>query len=136
MGQDASPQAQNGLKTVFKHPKWFRNTFGKKCFATGTLVDPLLTSTVRGPDYPFAPPSDHSYGGLGVSLGDSAGSKPQKAGCSGLIRCPRNRVLSHVAQDTVGSWFWALLTQTTCNLGHFWSKMGHKGAFTTVIMDR
>ena len=91
-------------------------------FATGTLVDPsLLAPTVCGPRYPLAPPSDHWYGGLGISLGDSEACKPQKVGGCGWNRCPRNSVLSHIAQDTTCSWFWACLTQTACNRGHFWA---------------
>ena len=67
-------------------------------FAPGTLVDPPLAPAVRWPGCPPAPPSDHWYGGLGVSLGDSATWKPPKVGGCGWTRCPRNRILSHVAQ--------------------------------------
>ena len=74
-------------------------------FAPGTLVDPPLAPAVRGPGCPPAPPSDHWYGGLGVSLGDSEAWKPQKVGGCGWTRCPRNRILSHVAQDTARAWF-------------------------------
>ena len=74
-------------------------------FAPGTLVDPLLAPAVRGPGCPPAPPSDHWYGGLGVRLGDSEGWKPQKVGGCGWTRCPRNRILSHMAQDTARAWF-------------------------------
>ena len=49
-------------------------------FAPGTLVDPLWAPTVRGPGCPPAPPSDHWYGGLGVSLAESEAWKPQKVG--------------------------------------------------------
>ena len=73
---------------------------------------------------PLAPPSDHWYGGLSVSLGDSEAWKPQKVGGCGWTRCPRNSVLSHVAQDTARSWFWARLTRTVhiqAILGHFWA---------------
>ena len=52
-------------------------------FAPGTLVDPPLAPTARWPGCPSAPPSDHWYGGLGVSLGDSEGWKPKKAGGCG-----------------------------------------------------
>ena len=68
-------------------------------------MDPPLAPAVRWPSCPRAPASDHSYGGLGVSLGDSAAWKPQKVGGCGWTRCPRNRILSHVAQDTVRAWF-------------------------------
>ena len=44
-------------------------------FTPGTLVDPLLAPTVRGPDCPPAPASDQWYGGLGGSLGDSEACK-------------------------------------------------------------
>ena len=68
-------------------------------------MDPPLAPTVRGPGCPPAPPSDNWYGGLGVSLGDSEAWKPQKVGGCGWTRCPRNSVLSHVAQDTARAWF-------------------------------
>ena len=93
-------------------------------FAPGTTVDPPLAPTVRGPSCPPAAPSDHWYRGLGGSLGDSEAWKPQKAGGCGWTRCPRNSVLSHVAQDTARSWFRACLTQTAHTqaiFGHFWA---------------
>ena len=77
-------------------------------FAPGTLMDPPLAPTVRGPGCPPAAPSDHWYGGLGGSLGDSEAWKPQKVGGCGWTRCPRNSFLSHVAQDTIYSWFRAV----------------------------
>ena len=49
-------------------------------FAPGTLVDPPLAPTVRGPGCPPAAPSDHWYVGLGGSLGDFVAWKPQKVG--------------------------------------------------------
>ena len=45
-------------------------------FALGTLVDPPLAPTVRGLAGPLAAPSDHWYGGLRISLGDSEAWKP------------------------------------------------------------
>ena len=45
-------------------------------FALGTLVDPPLAPTVRVLAGPPAAPSDHWYGGLGVSLGESEAWKP------------------------------------------------------------
>ena len=55
------------------------SNFGKHLFfAPGTLVDPSLPPTVRGPGCPLALPSDQWHGGVGVSLGDSEGWKPQK----------------------------------------------------------
>ena len=82
-------------------------------FDPGTLVDPPVAPTVRGPGCPPAPPSGHWYGGLGGSLGDSEGWKPQKVGGCGWTRCPRNSDLSQVAQDTARSWFWPCWTQIT-----------------------
>ena len=74
-------------------------------FAPGTLMDPPLAPTVRGPCCPPAAPSDHLYGCLGGSLGNSEAWKPQKVGGCGWTRCPRNSVLSHVAQDTARALF-------------------------------
>ena len=107
-------------------------------FALVTLVDPPLAPTVRGPGCPPAAPSDHRYGGLGVSLGDSEGWKPQKVGGCRRTRCPRNLVLSHVAQDTARSWFrgvWCTLHRFWGFLAPFWAvsrtyrgARGQKGA--------
>ena len=67
-------------------------------------------------------PSGPRYGGLDVHLGNFEGWKPQKVGGCGWSRCPRNRILSHVAKDmaysrfvAVGIWsfwgpFWAVST--------------------------
>ena len=74
-------------------------------FALGTLVDPPLAPTVRGPGCPPAPPSDHWYGGQGGSSGDSEAWKPQKVGACGWTRRPRNSDLSHLTQDTPCAWF-------------------------------
>ena len=82
-------------------------------FDPGTLVDPPVAPTVRGPGCPPAPPSDHWFGGLGGLLGDPERWKPQKVGGCGWTRCPRNSDLSHVAQDTACSWFWPCWTQIT-----------------------
>ena len=115
-------------------------------FAPGTLVDPLLAPTVRGLCYPPAPPSDHWYGGLGGLLGNSKACKPQKVGGCGWTRCPRNWILSHVAQDTACSWFravgahgadfgafWRLFGPF---LGHIVELEGKKGLFDTVKSSR
>ena len=118
----------------------------KKIFAPGTLVDPPLAPTVRGPGCPPAVPSDHWYGCLGVRLGDSEGWKSQKVGGCGWNRCPRNSVLSHVAQDTARAWFrgvgahcadfgafWRLLGPF---LGHIVELKGTRGLFDTVKSSR
>ena len=100
--------------------------FGEKFFsAPGTLVDPPLAPTVRGLGYLPAPPSDHRYRGLGVSLGDFEAWKPQKVGGCGRTRCPYILDLSHVAEDAARAWFWPCLTQTVHILGHFWPFLGH-----------
>ena len=111
-------------------------------FALGTLVDPPLAPTVRGPCGPPAPSSDHWYGGLGGSLGDSEASKPQKVGGCGWTRCPRNRILSHVAQDTARAWFrgvgahgadfGAFRRLFGLFLGHIVELKGTRGLFDTV----
>ena len=111
-------------------------------FAPGTLVDPPLDLTVRGPGYPLTPPSDHPHGGLGGSLGDSEAWKPQKVGGCGWTTCPRNWILSHVAQDTARAWlrgvgahgadfgaFWRLFGPF---LGHIVELKGTRGLFDTV----
>ena len=92
-------------------------------FAPGTLVDPPLAPAVRGPGCPPAPPSDHWYGGLGVSLGDSEGWRPQKVGDCGWTRCPRNSDLSHVAQDTARAWFQGAGAHCA-DFGAFWRLFG------------
>ena len=87
----------------------------KKSFFSppGTPVDPPLAPAVRGLGCPPATPSEHWYGGLGVSLGHFEARKARKVGGCGWNRCPRNLVWSHVAQDTARSWFWGCLTQTS-----------------------
>ena len=92
-------------------------------FAPGTLVDPPLAPTVRGLAGPPATPSDHWYGGLGVSLGDSKAWKPPKVGVCGWTRCPRNSFLSHVAQDTARSWFRGVGAHCA-DFGAFWCLFG------------
>ena len=106
MAHNAPPRPQNGLKTLVLAPSGLGTTLKKMIFfAPGTLVDPPLAPTVRGLCYPPAAPSDHWYGGLGGSLGDSERWNPQKVGDCGWTRCPRNWILSHVAQDTAWSSF-------------------------------
>ena len=121
---------------------------GKKMifFAPGTLVDPPLAPAVRGPGCPPAPPSDHWFGGLGVRLGYSEAWKPQIVGGCGWTRCPRNRILSHVAEDTARAWFrgvgahcadfgafWRLFGPF---LGHIVELKGTRGLFDTMKSSR
>ena len=75
-------------------------------FAPGTLVDPPLAPTVRGPGCPPAPPSDHWYGGLGGSLGDSEAGKPQKVGACGWLKMGPNHLFEHP------EWSWITFGKT------------------------
>ena len=95
---------------------------------------------------PPAPTSDHWYGGLGGSLGDSEAWKPQKVGGCGWTRCPLNRILSHVAEDPARAWFWGVGAHCA-NFGAFWRffgpYLGHivelkrtRGLFDTVKSSR
>ena len=115
-------------------------------FGPGTLVDPLLAPAARGLGCPPAPPSDHWYGGLGGSLGDTEAWKPQKVWGCGWTRCPRNSVLRNVAQDTARAWFrgvgahcadfgafWPLFGPF---LGHIVELNGTRGLFDTVKSSR
>ena len=119
----------HGLKTGQKHrfenPKSFGNYFEKNLFfALGTLVDPPpLALAGRGLGCPPAAPSDHRYVHLGVSLGDSEASKPQKVGGCGWTKCPRNWDLSHVVQDTVHVWFRGVGAHCA-DFGVFWRLFG------------
>ena len=125
----------HGPKRVTTGSKWAKNTclsipsgLGTTLekiffFALGTLVDPPLAPTVRGLAGPLAAPSDHWYGGLRVSLGNSEGWKPQKVGDCGWTRCPRNSVLSHVAQETARSWFRCVGAHCAV-FGAFWRLFG------------
>ena len=122
----APKRAHTGSKraknTCLSIPSGVGTTLEKMIFfAPGTLVDPPLAPTVRGPGCPPAAPSDHWHGGLGVSLGDSEAWKPQKVGGRGWTRCPRNLVLSHVAQDFLVS---GLFNTHIAQLGHFWPCLG------------
>ena len=109
-------------------------------------MDPPLAPTVRGLGCPPTPPSDHWYGGRGVSLGDFEAGKPQKVGGCGWTRCPWNRILSHVAQDMARAWFrgvgahcadfgalWRLFGPF---LGHIVVLKGSRGLFDTAKSSR
>ena len=82
-----------------------------------------MAPAVRGPGCPPTVPSDHLYGGLGVSLVDSEAWKPQKVGGCGWIRCPRNSVLSHIAQHTARAWFRGVGAHCA-DFGAFWRLFG------------
>ena len=139
MAQNAPPRAQKRPRnTCLSIPSGLGTTLEKMIFfGPGTLVDPLLAPTVRGPGCPPAPPSDHWYGGLRVSLGDSEAWKPQKVGSCGWTECPQNRILSHVAHDTARAWFrgvgiycadfWPFLADFGPCLGHIVQLEGKKG---------
>ena len=85
------------------------NNFGKMIFfALGTLVDPPLAPTVLGPSCPPTPPSDHSYGGLGVSLCDSEAWKPQKVGLNGSKQAQNDLISLVCAPQMVQDQFWKI----------------------------
>ena len=88
-------------------------------FAPGALVDPPL----GGPSCPPAAPSDHWYGRLGPSLGDSQAWKQQNVGACRWITYPRNRPLRHVAQDTALAWFRGVGAHCA-DFGAFWRLFG------------
>ena len=71
-------------------------------------VDPFGHPPVWASACSLPQPSGPRYGGLDVPLGNSEGWKPQKVGGCGWNRCPRNRILSHVAKDMAYSWFVAV----------------------------
>ena len=120
----ATTGSKRPKNTCLSIPSGLGTTLGKTIFfAQRTLVDPPLAPAVRRLSCPLAPPSDHWYGGLGGSLGDSAAWKPQKVGVCGWTRCPRNSDLSHVAQDTAYSWFRAVGAHGA-DFGAFWRLFG------------
>ena len=133
----ATTGSKRPKNTCLSIPSGLGTTLEKMIFsAPGTLVDPSLAPTMRGLCCPPAPPSDHWYGGLGVSLGDSEACKPQKVGGYGWTRCPRNRILSHVAQDTHGADFGAFWRLFGPFLGHIVELKGTRGLFDTVKSSR
>ena len=102
----ATTGSKRPKNTCLSIPSGLGTTLEKMIFfAPGTLVDPPLAPTVRGPGCPPAAPSDHWYGGLSGSLGDYEAWKPQKVGACGGTRCPPNLDLSHLTQDTPCAWF-------------------------------
>ena len=143
----ATTGSKRPKNTCLSIPSGLGTTLEKMIFfAPGTLVDPPLALAGRGPGCPPAAPSDHRYGGLGVSLGDSEAWKPQKVGGCGWTRCPRNWDLSHVVQDTARAWFrgvgaycavfgafWRLFGPF---LGHIVELKGTRGLFDTLKSSR
>ena len=86
-------------------------------------MDRPLGPTLCGPGCPPAAPSDHWYGGLGLSFGDSEAWKPQKVGGCGWTKCPRNQIFGHVAQDTARAWFRGVGAHCA-DFGAFWRLFG------------
>ena len=112
---------------IFGGPKWAttgskqpKNTCFSMTHGRGSLLRKVIFPPLLDPVDPFGhppvwawacswlQPSGPGYGGLGVHSGNSEGWKPQKVGGCGWSRCPRNRVLSHVAKDMGYSWFVAV----------------------------
>ena len=120
----ATTGSKRPKNTCLSIPTCLETTLERTTFFTpGTLVDPPLALGGRGPGCPPAAPSDHWYGGLGVSLGDSEAWKPQKMGGCGWTRCPWNWDLSHVIQDTALAWFWGVAAHWA-DFGAFWRLFG------------
>ena len=121
----ATTGSKRPINTCFSIPSGLGTTLEKMIFfAPATLADPALAPTVRGPACPPAPPSDHWYGGLGGSLGDSEAWKPQKVGSCGWTRCLRNSDLSHVPgnfRPVLGFGLWVRIAQV---FGDFWRLFG------------
>ena len=75
---------KTALKHLFEHPKWSRNNFGKNLFfRPGDPGAPTVGPHCAWLAGPLAAPSDHWYGGLGGSLGNSEAWKPEKVGVVG-----------------------------------------------------
>ena len=73
----ATTGSKRPKNTCLSIPSGLGTTLEKMIFfAPGTLVDPPLAPTMRGLAGPPAAPSDHWYGGLRVSLGNSEAWKP------------------------------------------------------------
>ena len=109
---------------IFLWPKKDLETPGwetsKACY--WTLLTHLGTHLFELAACSLPQPSGPRYWGLGVRLGNSEGWKPQKVGGCGWSRCPRNRILSHVAQDMAYSWFVAVGIWSFW--GPFWAVSG------------
>ena len=102
-------------KHLFWHSMWSKIVF-EKCHFFCTR----WTTSCSLPRYGYG------YGGLGVGWGNFEGWKPPKVGGCGWIRCARNRVSSHVAQDMVYFWFGAVggqCAQSLGILGAFWGRL-------------
>ena len=70
---------------------------------TMDLVDPVWNPRFWATSRSLPQPTRPRYGGVGVAQGNFWGWKPTKVGGCRWIRCARNRVWSHVAQDMVCS---------------------------------
>ena len=117
-----SKRAKNACLSI---PSGLGTTLEKMIFFDpGTLVDPPVAPTVRGPGCPPAPPSDHWYGGLSGSLGDSKGWKPQKVGGCGWTRCPRRFGFEPRSPRYGPFLVLAVLDRNKARLGHFWPFLG------------
>ena len=112
---------------IFGGPKWATTSSKQSkntCFSVphglGSFLRKVIFLPLSDPVDPFGyppvwagacslpQPSGPSYWGLGVRLGNSEGWKPQNVGGCGWSRCPRNRILSHVAKHMAYSWFVAV----------------------------
>ena len=104
-------------------------------------MDPPVAPKVRGPSCPMAPPHDHWYGGLGVSLGDSEAWKSQNLGVAGGLGAlgigivatnPRyGQFLVLGLFDTSSAYSGPFLAIFGPSLGHILEVEGNKGLFVT-----
>ena len=97
-------------KHLFWHSMWSRIIF-EKCqfFFLHPVhhVDPFWQPPLWATTCTLPQPTGPRYGGLGVGEVNFEGWKPPKVGGCGWIRCARNRVLSHLAQEMACFWFGA-----------------------------
>ena len=92
-------------KHLFWHSMQSRIIFEKSLFLHPLdPIDPFWHPPLWATSCRLPQPTGPRYGGLGVSEGNFEGWKPLKVGSCGCIRCARNCVLSHVAQDMVLVW--------------------------------
>ena len=140
--QRATMSSKRTKNTCFGIPCGLGSFFKKVFFCPVDLVDPFWHPPLWATSCNLPEPTRPRYGGLGVSEGNFEGWKPPKVGGCGWIRCIRNHVLSHVAQDMVYFWFGAVggqCAQRPGILGALWGRFaehiveveGRGGPFST-----
>ena len=116
----ATMASKRPKNTCLSIPSGLGTTLEKKFFSPR---GPWWTHRWHPPCAGWAAPSNHWYGGLGVSFVKSEAWKPQKVRGCGWTRCPYNLVFSHIAQYTARAWFRGVLWRSFGSfLGDiFWS---------------